>query len=802
MRLLGKYTKMIKNYLPIICCLFAFNAYAQQSVTATIQHQDQTPASFVDVYVLAADETVVASTSTEENGTFILDIPQGQFSLVVEEYGKVIYKQPLRITESTELGLILLAEEQIALKEAVVTGQKKLIEKKVDRLIFHVDQAEGAKGGDALDALRLAPRVKVENDIVSIVGKNGLAVMVDDRLVEMKGEELSNYLKSIKADDIEKIEVITNPPAKYIASGNSGLLNIVLKQGKKDSWNGSIGTSIYNRKKWGYNNNAAFNYRKDKWTVTTNLRAGENNWDNLGYVELYYKDVRSREESNWKGNNTYWTARLGVDYQVTDKVTTGFTVNLNSYDNSNANSVNTFFEEYPDYTIQSSFKVPSKYSAQTNYTTFNYHVIYKPGDNDKKLTFDFDWVKFKVEDEMALENKFYNSQHQEEVDRYQSMLRFKDQDIQNYIFNLDMEHPTSFAKLNYGARFSMTNNKNDNEHFKTTSGTPILDTDISNRFDYKENIAAMYISAEKEFSEKWTAKVGLRYENTFSKGISPTTNTTDKYRYDGLFPTAYLSYTMNESNTFSINIGRRIDRPYMGYLNPFKEITSPYSYSQGNKNIQPAYAYNYELEHAYKDILVSSLYVNHVKGETEYVIITDPETHVQLWTPHNASDALSIGLSETINFKPWRWWKVNANVDVFYSKSKGLIPEMNYTNEGWNLSTRLTNDVDLNTKKTIIANYTLYFSPKGRSGMDQTSASATSNIGLRVLALNKKLQFSLNAYNVFKDTQATYSSMSNDVRNVYKNQSLRMFRFGITYNFGKSFDIVESKSTSEQGRFK
>lgn len=502
MRLLGKYTKMIKNYLPIICCLFAFNAYAQQSVTATIQHQDQTPASFVDVYVLAADETVVASTSTEENGTFILDIPLGQFSLVVEEYGKVIYKQPLRITESTELGLILLAEEQIALKEAVVTGQKKLIEKKVDRLIFNVDQAEGAKGGDALDALRLAPRVKVENDIVSIVGKNGLAVMVDDRLVEMKGEELSNYLKSIKADDIEKIEVITNPPAKYIASGNSGLLNIVLKQGKKDSWNGSIGTSIYNRKKWGYNNNAAFNYRKDKWTVTTNLRAGENNWDNLGYVELYYKDIRSREESNWKGNNTYWTARLGVDYQVTDKVTTGFTVNLNSYDNSNANSVNTFFEEYPDYTIQSSFKVPSKYSAQTNYTTFNYHVIYKPGDNDKKLTFDFDWVKFKVEDETALENKFYNSQHQEEVDRYQSMLRFKDQDIQNYIFNLDMEHPTYFAKLNYGARFSMTNNKNDNEHFKTTSGTPILDTDISNRFDYKENIAAMYISAEKEFSEK------------------------------------------------------------------------------------------------------------------------------------------------------------------------------------------------------------------------------------------------------------------------------------------------------------
>lgn len=794
---------MIKNYFSIACCLMAFTAYAQDHIKATVQYSDQTAAVYVDVLLLGADETVITSTTTDENGVFNLVAENGQYMLVIEEYGKQIYSQKISIQQSQDLGLILLAQaEEVTLKEAVVTGQKKLIEKKVDRLVFNVDQAEGAKGGDALDALKLAPRVKVENDIVSIVGKSALSVMIDDRIVDLKGEELSNYLKSIKADEIEKIEIITNPPAKYVASGNSGLLNIVLKQGKKDSWNGSLGTSTSYRSKWAVNTNGTFNYRKNKWTLTSNLSVGLNEWENTGVLDIYYPDSRWRDKPTYLGKNTYVSGRIGVDYQVNEKLSTGFKANINSYDNINNNRTTTLIEGYPSFNLLSYFNDFLHLNEETSYTTFNYHVIYKPDGKDKKLTFDFDWVRFNVDQESNTHTRFYTNENQEEKDRFNANKQIKDQNAQNYIFNLDMEHPTAFVKLNYGGRFSITSNKNTNEHYNSTSGTPIFDDKRSNQFNYDENIAAVYVSAEKELNDKWSAKLGLRYENTSSKGISPNNQTTDKYHYDGLFPTAYLSYEMTESHTFSINVGRRIDRPYMGYLNPYRIYSSPYSYSEGNKDIKPSYSYNYELEHAYKDVVVSSLYVNDTRGEIEQVIITNPETKIQVWTPQNVANTLSVGLSETVNFKPWRWWKVNANIDVFYAINEGKIPEMNYKTEGWNLSTRITNSFDLNTAKTIVANYSLYYSPKGTSGMDLSTSSVSSSVGLRASFLEKKLQLSFNIYNLFKDRQPSYTSYSNDIKNVYYNQSLRTFRVGLTYNFGKSFAIESSKSTSEQDRLK
>ncbi len=793
---------MKKSLFTIALSLLTYSVFAQQEVKATIQYPDHTPGTFLDVYILSADEKVIATTATDEWGAFFIQITEGEYSLIVEEYGKPRYTQKLFVSQSVDLGLILLAKpEEVVLTEAVITTQKKLIEKKVDRLVFHADQAEGAKGGDALDLLKLAPRVKVENDIISMVGKNSLSVMVNDLLVDLKGEELSNYLKSIRAEDIEKIEVITNPPAKYISAGNSGLLNIVLKQGKRDSWNGNLSMSGYNRKKYGYNTNAAFNYRKDKWTVTTNFLIGESQWHSVGTTANYYSENRWKEVANWLGKSNFINARLGIDYEINEKLSTGFNVKFNQYKNDNHNKITTFVEDYPDYQLNNYFASTQDYKAKTHYSTFNYHVIYKPG-NDHKLTFDFDWVNFNPKEEVSGTNRFFTKEHQEIDNQYSSNQRDKEQDAKNYIFNVDMEHPTKWVKLNYGGRLSLTTNKNDNKHFDTTTGIPIYDDDVSNRFNYDENISALYVSAEKKISEKWTAKAGLRYENTHAKGHSLENNTVDTYSYDGFFPTAYVSYTMDEKNTFSFNIGRRINRPYMGFLNPYRVYTTPYSYSEGNKDIQPSYAYNYELEHAYKDMFITTLYINDTRKEIEQVTILLPETNTQVWTPQNAYNSQSIGLSETMNFKPWRWWKATISLDASYAKIEGKIPAMNYAIEGWNFSSRFTNAFDLNQEKTWIANYTFAYTPKGVSGVNKFTATNQSHAGLSALFLEKKLQLSLNIYNLFKQDDAKNSSYSNQVLTEESFLARTTIRFGITYNFGKSFAIETSKSNAEEGRLK
>ena len=219
---------MNKLFFSLILCATTTSLFAQQEYKGTLQYSDQKPIALADVIILK-DDKIIDETSTDENGQFLTNLESGTYVIRIEEAGVLVHSQEIIVNQNQDLGLIIVPKsENVTLKETVVKSQKKLVEKQVDRMIFNADMAEGARGGDALDLLKLAPRVKVDNDVVSIIGKSNLRVMVDDRMLEMSGEQLTNYLKTLRADDIEKIEIITNPPAKYQATGNSGIINIVL----------------------------------------------------------------------------------------------------------------------------------------------------------------------------------------------------------------------------------------------------------------------------------------------------------------------------------------------------------------------------------------------------------------------------------------------------------------------------------------------------------------------------------------------------------------------------------------------
>ena len=165
-------------------------------------------------------------------------------------------------------------------------------------------------------------------------------------------------------------------------------------------------------------------------------------------------------------------------------------------------------------------------------------------------------------------------------------------------------------------------------------------------------------------------------------------------------------YQSSENHSFTLNYSRRVDRPFIWYLNPRRTKQNEYNYSEGNPNLTPSNSNNFELEHAYKDLLVTSLYYRNANDLFEQVSIMDPDTKITLSKPYNIGKTYSIGLSENINVKPYKWWKVNASADVFYRKTTSKIPEMNYTLDGMNGEFRITNNLDLNKKKTLFANYT------------------------------------------------------------------------------------------------
>ena len=793
---------MKKIFTPI---LFSFMvcSYAQSEVKGNISNHDGSPAAFIDI-LIKKDEKYIDEVSTDEDGLFTTLLEDGTYEFTFSDAGVQISKQIVTFNSQQGIGVIILPKpENIALKETVITGQKKLIEKKVDRLVFNTDLAEGAKGGNALDALKLAPRIKVDEstDAISIIGKGSISVMINDRLMQMNSEQLASYLKTIRTEDIDKIEVITNPPAKYDATGNSGIVNIVLKSAKSESVNGSVSAS-YNHQKYGsYNLSGNVNVRKGKWTFTSTLYNGTGKWFNEGFSSTNYPDETWSNESTNTNTNNYIGGRIGVDYEINKNLITGFTFDTSNGDGDNTGHTTLGVRDL--LTNQSKKYITSLRDGSYwdwNYIGFNYHVIKKFGTEGKKLTFDFDYSgNDNTSNDQTLSNEF-DANWNAYPNKFQGNKTYTLSDSNRFNVSLDMEHPIKDWKMNYGTRLRWATDTATNTRFISSNPDddfieqPLLTT----AFEYRENVNALYYSVEKQLAEKLTAKVGLRYEGAIVKSISNNAEENYRKEFHGLYPSAYLMYQANDNHSFTLNYSRRVDRPFMWFLNPARVKMNDYSYNEGNPDLSPSNSNNFELEYAYKDIAVSSVYYRNQNDLFEQVQLIDPETKIIVSKPFNIGKTYSIGFSENINIKPFKWWKINATADVFYRKTTGGIPELSYSIDGINGEFRLTNNFDLNKKKTLFANYTFSHETKNVYGLDQYGAYSRHNLGFRAMLLDKKLQLSANVNNLFENKNSTYRTRSNDIETYGISTAFRSFRLGIAYNFGKYFNIERSKSNQEQ----
>lgn len=793
---------MKKHLFPLIM-LLSITTYAQQETKGIILQPNQAPASFVDLIIIS-DEKIIDQISTDEQGIFTTTLEDGNYTLQVEEAGVIIHSQPIVVHENKEIGVIILPEkDKIALKETVVVGQKKLIEKKVDRLVFNPDLAEGAKGGNALDALKLAPRIKVDEatDAISIIGKGSINVMINDRLMQMNSDQLANYLKTIRTEDIEKIEVITNPPAKYDATGNSGIINIVLKNAKQESLNGSISSSYNQQKYGGYNLSGNINYRKGKWTLTSNLYQGNGNWYNENSTRINYPNEFWNNQSKNKNQNNYLGGRIGVDYDINDKLITGF--NLDIYTGDGTNKGGSTTDIIDKNTNQTNRFITTNYDGSKwnyNYVGLNYHIIKKFKTEGKKLTFDFDYSNNGNDmNEQNSSNEFLPNWNP--IDgKYQGNKTFSDTKSNRFNVSLDMEHPVNSWKMNYGTRLRWAIDEADNSYYLKSSPEEeyTMNSQLNNKYKYNEDVYALYYSVEKKISEKLTGKVGLRYEHAQVKSTADNTENNYKKQFDGIYPTVYLMYQATENSSFTLNYSRRVQRPFLWFLNPARIKQNEYAYTEGNPDLNPANSNNIELEYAYKDLTVTSIYYRNENNLFEQVQLFDPETNITTSKPFNIGKTYSIGLSENLNLKPTKWWKLNATADIFYRKTTGGIPELNYSIDGLNGEFRITNNLDLNRKKTLVANYTFSHETKSVWGLDKFGAFSRHNLGLRAMVFEKKLQLSFNVNNLFENKNASYSTRSNNIESYSIGRPFRSFRFGITYNFGKQFSIERSKSNQEQ----
>lgn len=791
-------TKMPKQLLCLLPILFPLISYSQIQITGVVKDSLQ-PIAFANVILTDNNGKMVTGTITEDDGSFNLTAQQGEYKLTVSFLGYGDWGKNLSVSKSVDLGVIVLETQDNELEEIVITAERPLIERKVDRLVFNVGQSIAATGGNTMDALKVTPRVRIQNDAIEMIGKSKLGILVDGRIQQLSGEDLINFLKSIPTDGIKSIEVISNPPAKYSVEGNSGLINIITKKGKPNAWSASI-WSVYRQATYATGSTGArLNLQKGKFTIQSNFDYYNGSTAPIETNQIFYPETTWRNVDIRRDFTNYLSARIALDYKINQHLSTGFSYKqLNSKPLQKSTETTKIHNAESDI-LDSLFVTQGRSPSDKMTNLFNYHLIYEIDTIGRKLFFDFDFFDHKNQSGRLFNNQTLDSNFQPQPNSYMQARNNGVQDIQNISMNLDMEHPTHWINLNYGGRISTIKTDNLFEHYDIENSGETLNTGLSNSFAYQENTQALYFSTQKRFSEKWEAKAGIRLEATQTKSYSQTLDQTNSNDYIKWFPTAYLAYSPNENSTFNLNYGRRIKRPYYHFLNPFRWVGNPYSYTEGNPFLQPAFIDNIELEYSYKDFWSANLYYSHTNSDFEQVAIIDEATNIQQIIPKNFIINNSVGLYQTFNFSPSKWWDIYASANIYYSTTDSKIPVTLSYLSGWNGSFSISNDLTLNKQKTLFFNISFYYDTKGVSNLDYQSSANQLDASFKWLLLDKKVTISLYANDILSSYRPTYTSYSNGIKNSFRNYyDQQYFRLSATYNFGKSFKATNWKNKNQE----
>lgn len=746
---------------------------------------------WANVVLLNTEGKPVTGDLSKEDGSFDLKVKIGTYKLKISFVGYETLEKDLSIEKDTDLGILQLKAQGNNLNEVVVVAKKKMIEYKADRLIFNVEQSIMASGGNAINAIGSAPGVLLQNGNISLLGKGSARVMINGRMLELTGQELISYLSSIAASDIKSIEVINNPPAKYEASGDAGLINIVLKKGAINAWKNSTNFA-YDQSKYGsLSLNNSFFYNKDKVKFSFNAGGKLGNVSSREDLDTFYPKGVWELKSEGKAKQDNVTTGMALDYDLTHKTTIGVQY-LGNFNNPDRADYTTIGMNDVNHHLESVLVTTAANDLNNKSNTYNAHLISTLDTLNRKISVDLDYFTYGAKiDNNFVSNTFLPGG--EFLNTNQSARNNANQNINNFGLKIDMEHPFKFINLSYGARLSFVNSKADVKYYNTISGTPAFDPNRSNQFDYKERNQAFYLNGVKQFNAKLSLQLGLRLENTQTEGYSFTINQKNTNNYLKLFPTVYLSYQKNENHNFAFSYGRRINRPSFANLNPFRSYLNSTSYSEGNPFLQPSFNDNFEFTHVYKGNLRTNVFFNVTNDGFGVIFTSDANTNTQVISRQNYFKEYYYGIGETYTLNVGNWWQSQNMVYLLGSKT-------NFTNV-INATPKNGTQLYLSTNHTFAMGKTtklqtdFFFTSKVKRGLYEVGNIYGLNIGVRQDLIKNKMQLSLLANDVFNTAYLkNYTSVVNGIKQVYnENNSSRFFRLSLAYNFGNAKINVKSR---------
>ncbi|MFP5079653.1 TonB-dependent receptor domain-containing protein [Pedobacter sp. JCM 36344] len=778
------------------------NQQISYEINGRLLDNGRQPVIFANVSIMRnSSDKISQFTQTDTSGYFKLVVHErGDYLINISQIGMDSLSVALTLGDLKIVKLpdILLFTSSKQLKVVAIVGKKPFIEQRIDRTVLNVENSILASGKTALDVLSIAPGVIVDNQNVNIRlnDKSGVMVMINGRRNILSAADLANMLRNMSSDQISSIEIITNPSAKYDASGTAGIIDIKLKKNKFFGTNGSASATVsqglvpYGPKDLIRESlNLNLNHRTDKLNMYINLNPNSN--ADYSQTTLHRNVDLGESLTTFDGFNTNpmkgtgLSVRTGIDYLASPRTTYGVLFEgeannekINGDSKTIINEINSGIE-----TQNSLFQNSNTQSPRRNLTT-NFNIKHDFDDNGTTLTFDATYSGYSNAKDQNFNTNYIgnfgnltdNTVHRNETDV----------NINIYTAKADLTVPVSESlKLEGGLKSDYVQTKNNSQFDQLISGAWENIPTQSNYFVYKENVNAAYVSLNQNWTN-WAIQAGLRAEQTYSNGQSLTDQQTSKKHYLSFFPSIFINQTINKDNFIRYSYSRRIGRPNYQQLNPFIFYIDKYTIDQGNPFLNPQFTDSYQVSYTYKNSITSSIGYSQTKDVILQLTEQNDSTKVVSAIQGNLGSYKGFYINISFPVTVCHWWSMqnqfSANHDAYRDK---LSSNTEFNNSKFKYSFSTYNTFKLSDTWNAELSFN-FISPRTFGIERATTANYSTNAGIQKSLFDRRARLTFNVSDIFLTSQYTgFVQYKNVDLSVINKWASRRASLTFSYNFGK-----------------
>lgn len=791
---------------------------APVKVSGLVVQDGNQPVSFATVTLLKAnDSSLVKGAIADINGQYEFEqVKEGRYLVAATNMGMTrVFSTVFEVKNSPlKLSTLTLSTSSRSLKEVNVTGKKPFVEQRADMTVVNVENSLVSAGGTAMEVLEKSPGVSIDkDDNISLKTKSGVQIMIDGKLTNMSSQDVAQLLRSMPSSNIETIELITNPSAKYDAAGNAGIINIRLKKNKLVGTNGSISLAGAYGLTPKYSGALNLNHRNEKFNLYGSYNY--NHRENKQRLGLYRTGTDNGiftvfdQMSTINNKTDYHGVKVGLDYFVSKNNTIGVMVD--------AGFRNGGFPGDAVTNIGNGSRIDSVLKTHTNnnspWNRQAYNLNYKGvlDTSGKELNIDLDYARNNDRSNGQIFSNMWDANGKNYI-HGDTTRSAQPSTIEIKTVKADYTMPLKGqAKLEAGMKLSFVKTDNDARYDSLRNNNWVFDTNRSNHFIYKENVNAAYVNFQKQF-RKFNVQLGLRGEQSNVQGNSVTASKLTDTSYFNLFPSLFVNYNLNKNNLLGISYSRRLQRPSYEDLNPFQMYLDRYTTMSGNPYLRPSYANNIELTHTFKAFLTTSLSYTHTKDLITQVVEagTDPssgDTTLIRYKYLNVAKSDNVVMSVSFPLPITKWWSSFTYISGNYSKYQTVVNDAPVSVSAGGFMVRTQHTFTLPNDIAIEGSFFYMSSQIADEGLFRMKPLYAFDCGISKSILKKKGSIKLNANDLF-NVQRFRGSFENVGRYIAVNSKWesQQFRVSFNYRFGNAnVKAARSRKTGledEQNRVK